>query len=335
MPMVVATNDVPSHPPPASNVLQRQRDDSVSNRFHLVGNVMHTGLTLNSGHYYADVRCSSNWIRVNDTSVQHIEWDPCRLQSPSWSPMAYVQMYSRPVVASECPSHPVIHTDDDSDDADAKRLEPVAASKTPLKTPVAKQVITSPASRGRIASRPDDCVTSNAATSVPDVEIKAAIVPQVLHFSQPAARMTPESKSTSAATHQPRGTSADRRSEQVPNKPPVKVPIAELPLAFSLYGSTCLIRLGRLCLYIFQASARRAVPALRGRWRRFSQGVSRRPVRQLPASGCVRWKRRPDEAEDQPRHVSQHYAGLRRESCCDWTHGLPRDERRRQIRVHS
>ena len=38
-------------------------------RFLLVGNVMHTGRTLNSGHYYADLRCNRRWIRVNDTSV--------------------------------------------------------------------------------------------------------------------------------------------------------------------------------------------------------------------------------------------------------------------------
>jgi hypothetical protein len=95
MPMVVVTNDASSHPPPDSNVLQLQRDgSSIRRRFDLVGNVMHTGQTLNSGHYYADVRCNGSWIRVNDTSVQHIEWDHCRLQSPSWSHMAYVQIYS-------------------------------------------------------------------------------------------------------------------------------------------------------------------------------------------------------------------------------------------------
>jgi hypothetical protein len=91
---VVVTNDAPSHPPLDSNVLQLQRDGSSSSSFYLVGNVMHTGRTLNSGHYYADVRCNGSWIRVNDTSVQHIEWDHCRLQSPSWSHMAYVQIYS-------------------------------------------------------------------------------------------------------------------------------------------------------------------------------------------------------------------------------------------------
>jgi ubiquitin C-terminal hydrolase len=96
----VVTHDAPSHPPPDSNVLQLQRDGSGSSRFHLVGNVTHTGETLNSGHYYADVRCNDRWIRVNDTSVQSIEWDHCQLQSPPWSHLAYVQMYSRPVVAS-------------------------------------------------------------------------------------------------------------------------------------------------------------------------------------------------------------------------------------------
>ena len=63
-------------------------------KFFLVGNVMHTGRTLNSGHYYADLRCNHRWIRVNDTSVQHIDWNHFQLQSPSWSGMAYVQIYS-------------------------------------------------------------------------------------------------------------------------------------------------------------------------------------------------------------------------------------------------
>ena len=91
---VVVKSAIPSRPPPDSSALQLHRNGNSSSSFYLVGNVMHTGRTLNSGHYYADVRCNGSWIRVNDTSVQHIEWDHCQLQSPSWSFMAYVQIYS-------------------------------------------------------------------------------------------------------------------------------------------------------------------------------------------------------------------------------------------------
>jgi ubiquitin C-terminal hydrolase len=67
---------------------------SILSPFSLVGNVMHTGRTLASGHYYADVLYNGSWIRVNDTSVSNIDWDPCRMQNPAWSNMAYVQIYA-------------------------------------------------------------------------------------------------------------------------------------------------------------------------------------------------------------------------------------------------
>ena len=81
-----------------------------------------------------------------------------------------------------------------------------------------------------------------------------------------------------------------------------------------------------------QAGARRAAAALCCRWCCFAQGVSRGSVRQLPAAGCA-WWRRPREAEDQSRHLSQPDARLQRESSCDWAHRLSRDVRRGQIRV--
>ena len=62
--------------------------------FSLVGNIMHTGTTHDDGHYYADVRCDGRWFRVNDEKVALIDWDPLREQTPWWSNMAYVQMYS-------------------------------------------------------------------------------------------------------------------------------------------------------------------------------------------------------------------------------------------------
>ncbi len=82
-----------------SPVLGIARGDSGSSSgdvtpFSLVGNVMHTGYTLDSGHYYADVRCDGRWFRVDDLKVAPIEWDPLRDHKPTWSYMAYVQMYS-------------------------------------------------------------------------------------------------------------------------------------------------------------------------------------------------------------------------------------------------
>ena len=62
--------------------------------FSLVGNIMHTGQTLDSGHYYADVCSGDRWVRVNDTSVQPMDWDPLRQQNPTWTHLAYVQVYS-------------------------------------------------------------------------------------------------------------------------------------------------------------------------------------------------------------------------------------------------
>ncbi len=80
----------------SSEQQHEESSNSCTSSFSLVGTVMHTGRTLNSGHYYADVRCNGSWIRVNDTSVQPLEWDPRRLQNPTWSNMAYVQIYSCP-----------------------------------------------------------------------------------------------------------------------------------------------------------------------------------------------------------------------------------------------
>ena len=67
---------------------------AATSSFLLVGNIMHTGRTLDSGHYYADVCSGGRWVRVNDTSVQPMDWDPLRQQNPTWTHLAYVQVYS-------------------------------------------------------------------------------------------------------------------------------------------------------------------------------------------------------------------------------------------------
>ncbi len=67
---------------------------AVTSSFSLVGNIMHTGHTLDSGHYYADVCSGGRWVRVSDKSVQPLDWDPLRQQNPTWTHVAYVLVYS-------------------------------------------------------------------------------------------------------------------------------------------------------------------------------------------------------------------------------------------------
>ena len=55
---------------------------------------MHTGRTLDSGHYYADVCSGGRWVRVSDTSVLEVNWNPTREQNPPWGHLAYVLVYS-------------------------------------------------------------------------------------------------------------------------------------------------------------------------------------------------------------------------------------------------
>ena len=55
---------------------------------------MHTGGTLDSGQYFADVCSGGRWVRVSDTSVSQVNWDPQCLQNPPWSNLAYVLVYS-------------------------------------------------------------------------------------------------------------------------------------------------------------------------------------------------------------------------------------------------
>ena len=55
---------------------------------------MHTGGTLDSGHYFADVCSGGRWVRVSDTSVLQVNWDPLRQQNPAWTQLAYVLVYS-------------------------------------------------------------------------------------------------------------------------------------------------------------------------------------------------------------------------------------------------
>jgi Ulp1 family protease len=66
--------------------------------FSLVGNVMHEGVTLDNGHYYADVLCNGSWIRVNDLKkpmCETVNLEYHNTQKPEWGSMAYVQIYVR------------------------------------------------------------------------------------------------------------------------------------------------------------------------------------------------------------------------------------------------
>jgi hypothetical protein len=91
---MLGNSHIYSQPPAGLRCEETDKRSGAASPFALVGNVMHTGRTLDSGHYYADVLCGGSWVRVNDTAVSAIDWDPRRMQSPSWSHMAYIQIYA-------------------------------------------------------------------------------------------------------------------------------------------------------------------------------------------------------------------------------------------------
>lgn len=83
---VVETGDAPPLLHSSTHVQQpkQQHGGGAVASFSLVGAVVHTSGTLDSGHYYAG---------VDDASVQRMDWDPRRVPNPSWSHMAYLHIY--------------------------------------------------------------------------------------------------------------------------------------------------------------------------------------------------------------------------------------------------
>ena len=126
-----------------------------------------------------------------------------------------------------------------SDKSDA--VSASSSSKSQPKTPVSKWVFLKPsdvAAAAAAALRDQESKTL-ADVSEAAVDLKGAIVPQALHFSQVSTSKTPESATKHSRTSVSKRTAAAAAGPPEPSVAAkvTEPPNAELPLAFSLYVS--------------------------------------------------------------------------------------------------